>query len=26
MKLPVGMLELDAPLNKDEKERQKNKD
>jgi 16S rRNA processing protein RimM len=26
MKLPVGMLELDAPLNNDEKERQKNKD
>src|SRR6476661_6919702 len=26
MKLPAGMLELDAPLNNDEKERQKNKD
>ena len=26
MVLPAGMLELDAPLNKDEKERQKNRD
>jgi 16S rRNA processing protein RimM len=26
MNLPAGMLELDAPLNNDEKERQKNKD